>query len=77
MIYLLIPTYLGEHSQKKLSQIGEKVHKGGGGQIQNQKSLHFKCIDSSLYTLLYGARWLDTLCPNSVIVKDKDTIAKK
>ena len=26
-----------------MSQIVEKVHKGGGGQIQNQKSLHFKC----------------------------------
>ena len=33
----------GEPSKKKMSQIVEKVHKGGGGQRQNQNSLHFKC----------------------------------
>ena len=34
---------LGEQSKKEMSQIVEKVHKGGGGQSQNQNSLHFKC----------------------------------
>ena len=34
---------LGEPSKHEMSQIVEKVHKGAGGQSQNQNSLHFKC----------------------------------
>ena len=34
---------LGEQSKLEMSQIVEIVHKGGGGQRQNQNSLHFKC----------------------------------
>ena len=34
--------WLGEPSKHEMSQIVEKVHKGGG-QSQNQNSLHFKC----------------------------------
>ena len=44
--------------QKKISQIVEKVNKGGWGQIQNQKSLHFKC------RLLWLEVWIFHIFPN-------------
>ena len=36
---------LGEHSQKKMSQIVEKVHKGGGGVKSKIKKVHISNVD--------------------------------
>ena len=42
-----------------MSQIVEKVHKGGGGQSQNQNSLHFKKDQDSHSRILELLSFID------------------